>query len=150
MPEVRFVMIGGAVVGHEDLHRNVEEAASDIPNLEYLGAVPYHEVNNYFLRAKLFVNTSDSEGFPNSFLQAWVRQVPVISFFDPDSIIEDREIGISPASPRDARDAINSLLNADERRITMGERARQFVVSGYSPAAVVGEYEEQIGTQIDS
>jgi len=150
MPEVRFVMIGGAVVGHEDLHRSVEEAAAQIPNLEYLGAVPYHDVNDYFLRAKLFVNTSDSEGFPNSFLQAWVRQVPVISFFDPDSIIKDREIGISPASPRDARDAINGLLDTDERRITMGVRAREFVVGGYSPAAVFGEYEEQIAAQVDS
>jgi glycosyltransferase involved in cell wall biosynthesis len=150
MPDVRFVMIGGGVVGHEDLHQNVEKAASEVPNLEYLGAVPYHEVNDYFLRAKLFVNTSDSEGFPNSFLQAWVRQVPVISFFDPDSIIKDREIGVSPASPREARDAISELLNADDRRITMGTRAREFVVGRYSPAAVVAEYERLIGTEIDS
>jgi glycosyltransferase involved in cell wall biosynthesis len=140
MPDVNFVMIGGQVAGHESLHAGVEAAAKKLPNLSYIGAVPYHEVNEYFLRAKVFLNTSDSEGFPNSFLQAWVREVPVISFFDPDSIIGTREFGVSPDSQDQARAAIRRLLGSEEVRKTIGTRAREYVAGKHSPAAVVREY----------
>ena len=80
LPEYRFVMIGGEVRGCEQLYRDISREALELDNVEFLGAVPYHQVNNYFLRAKLFLNTSDQEGFPNSYLQALVRRTPVVSF----------------------------------------------------------------------
>ena len=130
------------MIGFEKLFQQVEEAARDLPNLDVVGAVPYREVNRYFARAKLFLNTSDSEGFPNSFLQAWVRQVPVISFFDPDGLITAKDIGIAVPSQSDFVPAISALLQSDNRRMAMGERSRQFVIDHYWSRAVVDEYEE--------
>ena len=63
MPDVSFAMIGGPMVGFEDLFNRVRLGAENVPNLNFVGAVPYSEVNAYFSRAKLFLNTSDSEGF---------------------------------------------------------------------------------------
>jgi glycosyltransferase involved in cell wall biosynthesis len=144
MPDVSFTMIGGKIRAHEDLYRRVEKEARELPNLNFVGPVPYREINAYFSRAKVFLNTSDSEGFPNSFLQALVRRVPVTTYFDPDGLIESNEMGVAVASQDDFHVPLQELLQADERRREMGERGRQFVMNHYSPAAIVDDYEDLV------
>jgi glycosyltransferase involved in cell wall biosynthesis len=47
--------------------------------------VPFHEVGAWFDRAAVVVNTSDYEGLPNTFVQAWLRGAPTLSFVRPES-----------------------------------------------------------------
>jgi glycosyltransferase involved in cell wall biosynthesis len=148
MPDISFTMIGGAVSGFEKLHEDIIAESRTIPNLNYIGAVPYHEVNAYFARCKLFLNTSDSEGFPNSFLQAWIRHVPVVSYFDPDSIISSREFGVSPDSTEDACNTISKLVKDDTQRRIMGDRAAEYVMTNFSPEAIVRKYVGIIGRDV--
>jgi len=93
LPRYRFHMVGGKQPGHEDLYDEISVQAREIPNLEFHGPVPYHDIGPLYARARVFVNTSDSEGFPNSYLQAWVRGTPVLAFFDPDGVIRRRGLG---------------------------------------------------------
>jgi len=145
MPDVSFAMIGGSMKGYGDLFRELEKEATTIENIRFIGAVPYSEVNSYFSRAKLFLNTSDSEGFPNSFLQAWVRGVPVVSFFDPDGLIDSEGLGISVENQNCFEDALAGLLRSEEERGRIGQRSRQFVIDRYSSQAIVNKYERLIG-----
>ncbi len=142
MADRNITMIGGPARGSEDLFARVKAEAESVPNLSFLGAVPYHKVNDYIGRAKVFVNTSDSEGFPNSFLQAWVRRVPVISFFDPDGIIEQHRLGAVPANFQDMVDKVGEMLNSDDVREVVAERCRGFVLRNYSPQVIAKTYEE--------
>jgi len=142
LPNVNIVMIGGRMRGDEKLYQDTESAATKLPNLTFLGAVPYSEVNSYFARAKLFLNTSDSEGFPNSYLQAWIRGVPVVSYFDPDGLIASQRIGAKVATQNDFCEPIERLLRSAEERNESGARARQFANDNYSPAAIVQQYRE--------
>jgi len=142
LPETTFTIIGGKMKGFEDIYDEVEKGASELPNVDFVGAVPYSEVNSYFTRAKLFLNTSDSEGFPNSFLQAWVRRVPVVSYFDPDGLINDRKLGVAVSSQANFHEALGALLSDNELRREMGARARQFVIDTYSASAAVDVYEK--------
>ncbi len=149
MPQASFAMIGGPMMGFHDLFNKVRDEASAIDNLQFVGAVPYSEVNAYFSRAKLFLNTSDSEGFPNSFLQAWVRRVPVVSFFDPDGLIASEGLGISVNSQDNFSAALSGLLTNDDERERIGQRARQFVVNRYGSQTIVQEYERLIQDRFD-
>lgn len=144
MPDVSFTIIGGEIRAYKDLYRRVEEEARSLPNVNFVGPVPYSEVNSYFSRAKLFLNTSDSEGFPNSFLQALVRQVPIVTFFDPDGLIRANDIGVSVESQDSFHEPLAELLKSDDRRREMGARGRQFVMDRYSPRSIVDEYESLI------
>jgi glycosyltransferase involved in cell wall biosynthesis len=141
LPEYRITMIGGAVPGNESLFGEIKSGAEALSNLEFLGAVSYHEVNSYFSRARVFVNTSDWEGFPNSFLQAWVRGVPVLSFFDPDDLIVARSLGASPAKLEEMAEEVRSLLGNESTRKGVAERAHAFVMENYSPVSVARKYE---------
>lgn len=137
----QLAMIGGAVPGFEPLYEQVRAQAEQTANLAMLGAVPYHEVNTYFARARVFVNTSDSEGFPNSFLQAWIRGVPVVSFFDPDGLIARHGLGIAVRGDIDSMArALDALLGDPPALQAMAERCRNFALAHYAPDAVVERY----------
>lgn len=142
LPEYKITMIGGAVPGNDALYERVKSEAAHLPNLDFKGAVAYHDVNTYFSRAKVFVNTSDWEGFPNSFLQAWIRRVPVLSFFDPDGLIESESLGAVPADISNMAQQCRALLVDRGRLKEIGNTAEQFAMSNYSPVAVAQQYEK--------
>ena len=147
MPEVSFTMIGGKMINEESLYEETQRQAEELDNVNFVGGVPYSEVNAYFERAKLFLNTSDSEGFPNSFLQAWVRRVPVISYFDPDHVIAGKGLGLSVDTQNDFVAAISALLVDENARLEAGHRSRKFVVDRYSPDAIAAQYEKLFAEQ---
>ena len=145
MPNVRFTLAGGALPGSDDYYRTVTEAAQSIPNLTCPGAVPYTDVGAMFSRAKLFLNTSQIEGFPNTFLQAWVRGVPVVAFFDPDSLIKQRQLGHTATDIEDMERAIVRLLADRDERDRIGERARAYAIAQFGPAYIANRYLEMLG-----
>ncbi|MBK1706375.1 glycosyltransferase family 4 protein [Halochromatium glycolicum] len=140
VPSVNFTMIGGPCADHEALFERVRAGAESLPNLDFLGFVPYHEVNPYYARAKLFVNTSDSEGFPNSFLQAWVRETPVISFFDPDGLIAQAGLGAVPANLDEMIACVADLLGDTGRLASLGAAARRYALGTHAPTAVAAAH----------
>ncbi len=74
--------------------KQAREEADKLPNVIFLGTVPPSEMESWFQRTKLFLNTSIREGFPNTFLQSWMNGVPVVSLnVDPDKIISNYQLG---------------------------------------------------------
>lgn len=140
LPQFQFTMIGGPVPGNETMYESIVSEAEKIDNLRFLGAVPYHEVNSYFDRSKVFVNTSDSEGFPNSFLQAWIRGVPVISFFDPDGLIASERLGEVPENLNDMADKIKTVIGDKELLNALSGKSEKYALDNYSPDVVAKVY----------
>jgi len=126
MPHVKFTLAGGPMPGGETYFEDMMAAAARLPNVTMLGAVRYAETGALFDRAKVFLNTSSIEGFPNTFLQAWIRGVPVVSFFDPDSLVQRLSLGRTASSVDEMREAIRGLLDDDADRELTGRRAREF------------------------
>lgn len=85
-PQRRFLLVGGKEVasGAAELFEQIKSKASSVPNLEMLGYIPPQEVGKIFDGASALINTSTHEGFPNTFLQAWIRGVPSLSFVNPE------------------------------------------------------------------
>lgn len=140
LPEYKFVMIGGACPGLENYYQAMLARAREVANLEFIGPVSYSEVNKYFARSKVFVNTSEIEGFPNSFLQAWVRGVPVVSFFDPDGLISLHGLGAAPSGLKEMVQAVDTLLSNNLLRERISAIVKEFVVKNHTPMAVAQRY----------
>lgn len=144
LPEHRFTMIGGP--GGSDgeslrYYESIRHQAKMLPNLAFLGFVHPADVEQYFDRARVFVNTSDTEGFPNTFLQAWARGMPTISLFDPGSV-EDGQPVCSRARDIDGMANLVRALNLDDSlwRQT-GERCRRHYSRNHSLGSVLDSYE---------
>jgi glycosyltransferase involved in cell wall biosynthesis len=137
LPEVHFTLAGGPLpdAASRTYFEDVKAAAARLPNVSMPGPVRYAETGAWFDRARLFLNTSSIEGFPNTFLQAWVRGVPVVSFFDPDGLIRRLQLGAVSTSVDDMREAIRGLLDVAVYRENIGRRARDFAAREFTTAA---------------
>ena len=124
------------------LWHSVSERATKIPNLEFIEKVPYHEVQEHYDAAKIFVNTSTFEGFPNSFIQAGLGKTALLSMsVDPDGMIGVFESGV--LSGDDAGSllrAAKGMLSEREKLSLMQEGSARMVVEWLHNAANVEKY----------
>lgn len=90
----KFVVIGRLESGNDA--EELSSRMAKLNNVDYLGEQDNNFINQYLEEsATLLVNTSDSEGFSNTFIQAWLRGIPVVSLnSNPDNILTDYQLGI--------------------------------------------------------
>ena len=81
LPGRRFVMIGGPGANRA-FYEQIRARAAELRNVDFMGFLPLAEVEPWFDRARVLVNTSVYEGTPNTFLQAWARGVPTVGTVD--------------------------------------------------------------------
>ncbi|WP_459191543.1 glycosyltransferase family 4 protein [Halosimplex sp. J119] len=87
VPGYDFKLIGPPSSSKE-YQSQVEEAVAEHANIEYLGAIDPDNIHEYFKSAIAFVNTSQYEGFPNTFLESWRYGTPVLSLeIDPERFL---------------------------------------------------------------
>lgn len=142
MPDLTFVMVGGRSEGEGSLYESVSARATSIPNLDFVGFVPSSEMDEYFDHAMMLVNTSVSEGFPNTFLQSWIRGIPTVSFVDTGARAEGRPVGIVVATPAEMQASVARLAGNAAERASSGEAAKRYVELHHSPERVLDRYEE--------
>ena len=89
-PEVRFVAVMNRMAA-----RDYDWLVHHAPrNLRILESVPWERSERLFGDARAVINTSDSEGFPNTFLQAAKYGCPIISLtVDPDRVLTRHRCG---------------------------------------------------------
>jgi glycosyltransferase involved in cell wall biosynthesis len=139
LPHLRFCVVGG---GPERSQQQMLRAAAELSNLHYAGPVAYDAVGDYFDRAKVFVNTSTVEGFPNTFVQAWIRGVPVVTFFDPDGLVAKRGLGVAVGSFDEMVQAVADLIADPQQRRAIGSVAATFAAENFAMRAVAARYLE--------
>ena len=93
-PKEKFVMI--MPKNDVNLWDKITTQAKQIKNLKSIEQVPFSEINKYFNKAKIFINTSDFEGFPNTFVQAMHTKTPILSLkVNPDNFLYIYKCGMS-------------------------------------------------------
>lgn len=140
LPHLRFHMVGGSQPGYEALYEEVREEAKALPNFVFHGPVPYHEVGPLYARARIFVNTSDSEGFPNSYLQAWMHGTPVVAFFDPDGIIARHRLGASVDSLDRMSEQVSLLHTQSDRWKELSASCEHYMNSVHDETRILAPY----------
>jgi glycosyltransferase involved in cell wall biosynthesis len=132
---VRFIMIGAppASTGSPAWRESLMAGIEALPNLQYLGLQTHAEVNALLARAHIFVNTSLHEGFPNTFIQAWLRQVAVVSLnVDPDGVLEKKRVGIIAHSEAALQAAVRRLVEHPETLADFARRGQEHARTAHS------------------
>ncbi len=131
--EAEFIMIGRP--GGTKYQRRLEAQMRNVRGLTYLGEKSNEEVNRILGASDIFVNTSDCEGFPNTFIQAWLHEVPVVSLHvDPDDLLTRQGLGFHSGSlDQLVQDTRNLIENAD-LRTRIGKKARAYAMEHHGLA----------------
>lgn len=126
------------------------EQMKDLPNIEYVGGVSFEESNQLIGRASVFVNTSKYEGFPNTFIQAWMRETPTVSLnVDPDDVIKKNRLGFHSRSFEQMVKDVRFLIENKRIRQEMGRNARKCAIREHDIRKIVPEYIELIEKTIN-
>jgi glycosyltransferase involved in cell wall biosynthesis len=139
VPDERFLIImpharkGDSVLDEQIdiMIAEVKKAAAKLKNLEYIESVPFSEIQTYYNTAKLFVNTSEYEGFPNSFIQSCIGKTGILSYrVNPDEFLTRYGAGyLCDDDPEKAANYIK-MLNPEIIKDT-GEKAYSYVVANH-------------------
>lgn len=141
-PQEQFVMICQPATGDKNFDRLVSRAQS-VANLEFHERVPFSEIDAYFQRAKVFVNTSDSEGFPNTFIQACKAATCILSLnVNPDNFLTEYSCGLCcDGSFLSLENGLDFMLARDKYR-ELGQNGLGYVRNFHDVAKIIPRYKE--------
>lgn len=92
-PDLKFCMICPQSQD-ESFFNNIRKQALMIKNVTFINFVPYNEIDKFFEHALIFVNTSLYEGFPQTFIQATMNGVPIVTLHvNPENFLDTFQCG---------------------------------------------------------
>jgi len=141
--DCEFVMAGEL---QDELSREpLERAMRELPHFRYAGFVPPEQIGKLYDRAHLFVSTSRAEGFANTFIQAWLRGIPVVSLdVDPDGLLSSDGLGAVAHDIDELEVKLRAFIQDASLRTTVGEKARELALREFDLVSNVNRLEELI------
>jgi glycosyltransferase involved in cell wall biosynthesis len=135
--DARFVLVGSLPT---ELATAID--AGRWTNVSRVGTVSPAEVNRLLGEAVVLVSTSPAEGFPNTFIQAWMREAAVVSLsIDPDEVLTREGLGLFAGTPERLAADLRALLTDEPRRRELVLHARREAERKHCLAAVAAAYE---------
>ena len=144
LPHLRFHIIGGPMPGAESFYAAIREEALRNANVTFHGPVPYHEVGEFYERSRVFVGTSEIEGFPNTYLQAWSRGTPVVAFLDPEQLIARHGMGRAVTNVSELCEAIMTLSADPTAWESASRRSGEYMDNRFNLARMTAPYQEAV------
>ena len=148
-PEEEFIIIAPRFATDPE-YTDFSERIKGIENLTYRERVPFSEIDNYFKNAKLFVNTSTYEGFPNTFVQACKHGVPIVSLqVNPNSILDTFKLGYCVKKIEFLAKRMRELLNDKTLYDKLSSHCVEYARTYHDIKNVIKEFREMLKKTID-
>lgn len=100
--------------------------AKGLKNLIFHGEVSRENIQYYYLNALCLLCTSDIEGFPNTFIEAWSYGVPIVTTFDPDNVIANRALGVTAVNNAEIISALKLLISNKQLTQIYSHNCREY------------------------
>jgi glycosyltransferase involved in cell wall biosynthesis len=141
-PDLHFDLIGPA--DDTAYSRGILEQVRRVANVTVHGPVSRQQLARFYRHAACLCCTSDHEGFPNTFLEAWSYGLPVVSTFDPDDLIAHRQLGAAVRDVRDLAGAIRDLVGTPDRWKVASSNSNTYYLSTHTPDRAMPLFERVI------
>lgn len=140
LPHLKLLIVGAAI-DHGYAESFLSKVA-DWPWVLYLGEIPHHQIASLYLLGDVVVNSSLAEGQPQAALEAMSLARPALLSAVPGNlgIIEHGREGYYFASPEQLAEYALELARDPEKRLIMGEMARDLTGRCFSLTAEINAY----------
>jgi len=139
-PDLDFDIVGP--VADTEYARSVCDRARSVANVTLHGPVTRENVREFYKKAKLMCCTSDFEGFPNTFLEAWSYGLPIVSTFDPDNLIAERGLGRVGKDVSELATSVRELLDSPEEWMQASTAARAYYMDNHTVDKAIVRFEQ--------
>mgnify|MGYP001091225631 CR=1 FL=1 len=140
-PQFTFDVVG-ASNNDSSYARAQMERAGKIPNVKLHGRLLHAELAEFYKRCRVLCCTSEYEGFPNTFLEAWSCGIPVVSTFNPDGIIAKYGLGWTASSIDKIVDGLKTALGSPEKWRTASHAVRSYYLENHTMDATMPKFEK--------
>jgi glycosyltransferase involved in cell wall biosynthesis len=94
MSDTQFIVIGPVFERTKEYGETVVNQLKNVRNIKYVPFSTFQNIGTYFEESSLFLNTSIKEGFPNTFIQAAIKSLPIVSLnVNPNDFIDNYDCG---------------------------------------------------------
>lgn len=138
MPNVNFDLVGPA--GPGGYGQKIVRLAGEVENIHVHGGIERERIGEFYRKAACLLCTSDVEGFPNTFLEAWSHGLPVISTFDPDGVIAGRQLGVHAQPGPELVTRLRLLLNSAATWQAASDNARRYYLETHAVERVMPRF----------
>ena len=143
LPEVDFKIAG---IEYPDLDKETRELILDLKqlnNVKFVGYLSRDKINFFLSKAVALLNTSLSEGFSNTFLEAWSIGVPVVTTknVNPDDIISKYNLGKVAENYDQLSSFLECIISLDEgdyNRLAL--HCFNYVKENHDPKILAGKF----------
>lgn len=139
-PDLVFDIAAPINLGNPYTESLVQKAKS-IPNVVMHGRVERERMPEMYRQTTVLCCTSDNEGFPNTFLEAWSWGVPVVSTFDPDNLIARNRLGLA-ASTDTLPQALQQVCGEEAIHGEMSANARKYYLQNHQLDTAMSRFEQ--------
>ncbi|MCI0555209.1 MAG: glycosyltransferase family 4 protein [Anaerolineae bacterium] len=144
MPEFQFVVVMNTVLIKS--HMESMRLAGELPNITLIEHVPFEEIESYFANARIHLNTSAFEGFPNTYLQAAKYGVPTVAMVvDPDGMLSHHFCGLVCGNDLDqCEESLRQLMTDDKVYAELSQNSLKYVRKYHDKDQAAQKYEQAL------
>ena len=138
----KFVMIAPSGVNKKEYGNLIYEKGKHIKNLQIINYVKPSEIFDFYKKAKIYVITSEFEGFPNTMAEAMQAECAVLTYaVNPDNILNEYNFGFCAGKNIDKfyRD-FEKLLENSELRKEFGINGKKYIAEHHKKSRVVNDF----------
>ncbi len=143
LPDVMFTIVGDSNVESDYARRQTERIAG-LRNVVRRGYVSPRDIRSCYRGSRVLLCTSASEGFPNTFLEAWASGTPVVSTVDPDQTVAKHGLGVVGCDVSGLGDGIELLLRDDEMWSACSSRCQEYVKRHHHAGHIAAQLDEHL------
>jgi glycosyltransferase involved in cell wall biosynthesis len=141
-PERSFVMVCSRAEG-DNRYDDLARGAAAVPNLKFIPGLPFEQIDAFFEKAILYVNTSDSEGFPNTFVQACKSGTPILSLnVNPDEFLTRHNCGLCAAGDWKRFLKLMREITTPQNAEKFGQNGRCYAENNHDIGRIIETYKE--------
>jgi len=143
-PEQKFVMIAPPGVNKKDYGNMIYEKASRIKNLQIINYVKPNEIFNYYKAAKIYVITSEFEGFPNTMAEAVQAECAVLTYaVNPDNILNEHNFGFCAENNIEKfYSGFEKLTENSELRKELGINGKKYIKEYHGKEKIIADFKK--------
>lgn len=119
----------------------MQKRAQSLANIRWLGPVPHERVAELYRAASCLCCTSVIEGFPNTFIEAWSHGRPVVTTFDPDGLVSQRNLGAVARTVEEMTVALKKLNQSPELWARQSQAARSYFLENHQVEIAMPRFE---------